>query len=320
MGEKPPEPVSAPAEAGGVVLVVDDDTATRTLVVRVLQQAGLECREAASGEEALSILRRRGAFVDAIVLDVRMPGLSGFEVLELVRADPALAAIPVVLLTAHADTDADLVLGASLGAVDHLSKPFSAVVLQAKIARAVEHCRERRALENRLESAERLARIDPLTQLGNRQLFYERLREETSYAARHRTPLALLVLDLDHFKSLNDGLGHEVGDAALRYFSSIVTAVLRKEDSAFRYGGEEFVILMRASDARSAMTCTARLRAALKLHPFRLEDETTRALTFSAGIAVAEEANEFWTEGLFGRADEALYRAKESGRDRDEVA
>jgi two-component system cell cycle response regulator len=314
MGEKPPEPTP------GVVLVVDDDTATRTLVARVLQQAGLECREAASGEEALSILRRRGASIDSIVLDVRMPGLSGFEVLEALRGDPALASIPVVLLTAHADTEADLVKGASLGAVDHLSKPFSAVVLQAKIARAVEQCRARRALEDRLESAERLARIDPLTQLGNRQLFYERLREEASYAARHRTPLALVVLDLDHFKSLNDALGHEVGDAALRHFAGIVTAVLRKEDSAFRYGGEEFVILMRGADAHAATTCTGRLRAALRLRPFGLEDGSTRALTFSAGVALAEESNEFWTEGLFGRADEALYRAKESGRDRDEVA
>jgi diguanylate cyclase (GGDEF)-like protein len=314
MGDRPEEPPQ------GVVLVVDDDTATRTLVSRVLAQAGLEIREAASGEAALTFLRRHGAMVDTVVLDVRMPGLSGFDVLQTIRDDPAISIIPVVLLTAHADTEADLVQGANLGAVDHLSKPFSAAVLRAKVSRAVEQCRTQRSLEERLESAERLARIDPLTQLGNRQLFYERLREESSYATRHRTPLALVVLDLDHFKSLNDTLGHEVGDAALRHFSEVVAATLRKEDAAFRYGGEEFVVLMRGCDAAAATAGTNRLRAALKQRPLEVDESTTRAITFSAGVAVADASNEFWSEGLFGRADEALYRAKQLGRDRTEVA
>ncbi len=314
MGERSEEPPK------GVVLVVDDDTATRTLVARVLGQSGLDIREASSGEEALTLLRRRGAIIDTVVLDVRMPGLSGFDVLAQIRDDPALSLIPVVLLTAHADTEADLVQGANLGAVDHLSKPFSAAVLRAKVIRAVDQCRTQRALEDRLESAERLARIDPLTQLGNRQLFYERLREESSYATRHRAPLALVVLDLDHFKSLNDTLGHEVGDAALRHFAEVLTATLRKEDAAFRYGGEEFVVLMRGCDAPAAMVGTGRLRAALKLRPLEVDETTTRAITFSAGVAVADASNEFWSEGLFGRADEALYRAKRLGRDRDEVA
>ncbi|MBL9027569.1 MAG: diguanylate cyclase [Myxococcales bacterium] len=306
--------------AAGVVLVVDDDTATRTLVVRVLQQAGLSCREAASGEEALALLRRRGSAIDAVVLDVRMPGISGFDVLAAVREDPALAPIPIVLLTAHADTEDDLVLGAQLGAIDHLSKPFSASVLRAKVRRAVDQCRAQRELEVRLESAERLARIDPLTQLGNRQLFYERLREESSYAARHRASFALVVLDIDHFKALNDTLGHETGDRALRHFADTLAAVIRKEDSAFRYGGEEFVILMRGADAKAATTCTSRLRNALRHRPLELDAGQSRVITFSSGTALADEANEFWTEGLFGRADEALYRAKEAGRDRDEVA
>ena len=304
----------------GFALVVDDDTATRTLVVRVLQQAGLECREATSGEEALALLRRRGAEIDAVVLDVRMPGLSGFEVLAAVRADPALSAIPVLLLTAHADTEEDLVQGAQLGAVDHLSKPFSASVLRAKVRRAVDQRRAQRELEARLESAERLARIDPLAQLGNRQLFYERLREESSYAARHRASLALVVLDIDHFKALNDTLGHEAGDQALRHFAETLAAVIRKEDAAFRYGGEEFVVLMRGADAKAATTCTSRLRLALRHRPLELAGSEPRTITFSSGTALADEANEFWTDGLFGRADEALYRAKEGGRDRDEVA
>lgn len=307
-------------EPGGVVLVVDDDVATRTLVSRLLAQSGFECREATTGEEALALLKRRGETIDCIVLDVRMPGISGFDVLEAVRNDPAVATIPVLLLTAHADTEGDIVRGAVLGATDHLSKPFSTAVLRAKVTRAVETCRQQRVLEGRLMTAERLARIDPLTQLGNRQLFYERLREEASYAARHKSPLALVVIDIDHFKSLNDTLGHEMGDKALVHVSGVLTSTLRREDGAFRYGGEEFVVLMRGIDARAALACTARLRAALAARPLPLPDEGTRPITFSAGIAIADAVNEFWTDGLFARADEALYRAKESGRDRDEVA
>ncbi|NUO53861.1 MAG: diguanylate cyclase [Polyangiaceae bacterium] len=305
---------------GGVVLVVDDDVATRTLVTRLLEQSGFDCREATTGEEALALLRRRGETIDCIVLDVRMPGISGFDVLEAVRADPMVATIPVLLLTAHADTEVDIVRGATLGATDHLSKPFSGAVLRAKVTRAVETCRAQRVLEGRLETAERLARIDPLTQLGNRQLFYERLREEASFAARHKSPLALVVIDIDHFKSLNDSLGHETGDKALVHVAAVLGAALRREDGAFRYGGEEFVVLMRGVDAKAALACTTRLRAALAARPLSLASGASRDITFSAGVAVADATNDFFTDALFARADEALYRAKESGRNRDEVA
>jgi diguanylate cyclase (GGDEF)-like protein len=237
-----------------------------------------------------------------------------------VRNEPVIATIPVLLLTAHADTEVDIVRGATLGATDHLSKPFSGAVLRAKVTRAVESCRARRALEGRLETAERLARIDPLTQLGNRQLFYERLREEASFAARHKSPLALVVIDIDHFKSLNDTLGHEAGDRALTHVAGVLSGALRREDGAFRYGGEEFAVLMRGVDAKAALACTTRLRAALSARPLSLPNGGSRDITFSAGVAVADASNDFLADALFARADEALYRAKESGRNRDEVA
>ncbi len=311
---------SRPTPEPGAVLVVDDDKAARTLVRLVLEKAGLKVVEADSGEEGLAVLTARAAVLDAVVLDVRMPGLSGFEVLKVIQDDAYFSRIPVLVLTAHADTEEDVVRSALLGAVDHLGKPFSPAVLQAKVVRAVRRRREQRELEGRVSAAERLARIDALTQLGNRQLFYERFREEAAFAARSRSPLALAVLDLDHFKSYNDTLGHDAGDLALQHFSGTMTSSIRREDSAFRYGGEEFVLLMRGADRRSAKACTTRLRAALKQSPVVLTDGSTRQITFSGGIAVADESNEFWTEGMFGRADEALYRAKESGRDRDELA
>jgi two-component system cell cycle response regulator len=304
----------------GTVLVVDDDDATRRLVVKWLEGAGLACLQANNGVTALALLRQRATDLDLVVLDVMMPTMGGFDVLKNMRADPELTPIPVILLTAHAEDEADVVRGAALGAIDHLTKPFSGPILKAKVMRAVERRQSERKLAIKLEEAEKLARIDPLTQLGNRQLLRERLREESAYARRHHQPCCVALLDIDHFKQINDTLGHDAGDQALKHFSKLLAAALRQEDGAFRYGGEEFVLLLRNADAKVGLTTTDRLRTALRLRPVKLSDGNERFITFSAGVAVANDENEFLTENLLSRADEALYRAKESGRNRDEVA
>lgn len=316
----------------GKVLVVDDDEATRRLVVKWIEQTGIKCLEAQNGMVALELVEAHFSEIDLMVLDVMMPGINGFEVLRRMHDDPVLKAMPVILLTAHAEEDSDIVQGANLGALDHLGKPFSGPVLRAKVQRAVERRRSEKQLESKLRQAEQLARIDTLTQLGNRQLFLERLREETAYAMRHRTPVCLVLMDLDHFKSVNDTYGHDAGDEVLRHFAKRLSAAVRQEDSAFRYGGEEFVLLLRNSDKSGGRVATERLRTTLRLVPARLigtkgegakgepAAEVEYFVGFSAGIAVADEGNEFLTERLLSRADEALYRAKEGGRNRDEIA
>ncbi len=304
----------------GTVLVVDDDDATRMLVCRWLSQAGLSCLQAENGRVALEHLQRQHTGIDLVVLDVMMPEKGGFEVLKEMSEDGVLSQIPVMLLTAHAEDEADVVRGASLGAIDHLTKPFSGPVLKAKAIRAVQRRQGQRELAEKLEQAERLARIDPLTQLGNRQLLYERLREESAYARRHHQAFCVVILDLDHFKSINDTLGHDAGDEALTHFAKLLAASVRQEDGAFRYGGEEFVLLLRNTEGHAALATTDRLRTALRLRPARFASGQERFLTFSAGVAAANHANGFLTEGVLTRADEALYRAKEAGRNRDEVA
>jgi len=313
-------PNDSGASQGGTVLVVDDDEATRRLVVHWLEGAGLACLQAHNGVTALALLRQRATDLDLVVLDVMMPGMSGFDVLKNMFADAELKLIPVIVLTAHAEDETDVVRGAALGAIDHLSKPFSGPILKAKVLRAVLQRQNERKLEMKLEEAEKLARIDPLTQLGNRQLLRERLREEAAYARRHHQPCCVALLDIDHFKAINDTLGHDAGDQALKHFSKLLAACLRREDGAFRYGGEEFVLLLRNADEKAGLLTTDRLRTALRLRPATLSDGQERFITFSAGVAVANGKNEFLTENLLSRADEALYRAKESGRNRDEVA
>jgi diguanylate cyclase (GGDEF)-like protein len=307
-----------PAETG-TVLVVDDDEALRALVVTWLTKSGLTCLEARSGEEALESARARAQGLDAIVCDVMMPGIDGFEVLERLKADPVTAPIPVVLLTAHANSEQEIVRGVEGGAVEHLAKPFSGRVLAAKVLAMIARGRAERSLEEKLRFAEKHATVDALTGLFNRRHFDARVREEGAHARRHSRPLGLLMLDLDHFKSINDTYGHEQGDRVLSHVGAVIPTVLRAEDSAFRYGGEEFVILLRDCGAASAKLVGGRLRARLNGNPIVLArggERVERVITFSGGFAAADADNGFMVEDLVARADRALYRAKAAGRDR----
>ena len=304
----------------GSVLVVDDDDALRVLVVKWLTKAGLVCVEARSGEEALASAKSMADGLDAIVCDVMMPGIDGFAVLERLKADAATAPIPVLLLTAHANTDMDIVRGVEGGAVDHLAKPFSGPVLSAKVRALVARGREERALGRKLRFAEKHATIDGLTGLFNRRHFEARYREESAQVSRYSRPLALLLIDLDHFKSINDTFGHEEGDRVLTHVAAAMPSALRAEDSAYRYGGEEFVVLLRDCDAASAMLVGERLRARLNGDPIGLgPDKQPRVVTFSGGVAAAQADNGFKSDDLVARADLALYRAKRAGRDRIEL-
>lgn len=304
------------APAGGSVLVVDDDEAARWLVVHALARNNIASIEAMSGAEALDKVFADPSAIEAIVLDVMMPGLSGFDVVRHLKRAPATANIPIILVTASATQEADIVRGVEYGAIDYITKPYSPVVLAAKIRAACERARTERQLRYELRFAELHAMIDPLTGLFNRRHFETRVHEASAYAKRHEEPFAVVMIDLDHFKRVNDTYGHETGDNVLVHFAAGVRAVLRGEDVAFRYGGEEFVLLLRACDARRAVEVAQRLRKQLHTHPFDFPNGVRRPVTFSAGVAAAQASEGFSGDELVSRADAALYRAKNAGRDR----
>jgi diguanylate cyclase (GGDEF)-like protein len=296
------------------VLVVDDDDAMRALILQWLRHSGVRVLEAASGEAAMALATESSETIDAVVLDVMMPGMDGFEVIRRLKIDERTARIPIVFLSASAG-ESDIVRGVKAGAVDYLQKPFSGPVLVTKVAAVIERSRAERALYDKLRTAEQSAIHDGLTGLANRRAFDQRLGEMTATAVRHSEPLSLLMLDIDKFKAINDTLGHLAGDAALKHLADKLRGVVRAGDQAFRYGGEEFALLLQKCDAAGAVLVYDRLRSTLSASALVYEGEAV-PFTVSAGIASAEAKNQFEAKSLVGRADAALYDAKRAGRDR----
>jgi diguanylate cyclase (GGDEF)-like protein len=304
----------------GVVLVVDDDEAARSLVVRWLKNAGIPVGERASGREAVEAVVADPQAVEAIVLDISMPEVDGFDVVAQLKANPETSSIPVLIATAEAIAEADVTRGLEAGAVDYLTKPFAGKILVAKVRAACARGRAERELRRRLQFAEEYATTDSLTGLMNRRAFDARFTEASANAARHREPVALVMLDLDHFKQVNDTFGHVGGDRMLLYFARSMRRAIRVGDQAFRYGGEEFALILPKCDAEGAARVVARLQEDLRARPFAIATDKTAVARFSAGIAAATAGNDFCLGDLAARADAALYRAKRGGRDRIEVA
>jgi two-component system cell cycle response regulator len=244
-----------------------------------------------------------------------MPGADGFEVLGRIKGEPAASGVPILFLSASA-SEADVVRGVKAGAVDYLHKPFSGPILVTKVQAVVDRGRAERALTDKLRSAEEHAAHDALTGLANRRAFDKRLVETTAHAARHHEPLALLLIDIDAFKAINDTLGHPVGDDALRHLARRLRAIARAGDQAFRYGGEEFVLLLQKCDRAGAVRIFARLRDDLRQNVLEVEEGRAVPFTVSGGVASLEEDNGFRMDDVVRRADGALYAAKRGGRDR----
>ena len=274
-------------EGTGSVLVVDDDEETRLLVMFALDMGDLPSTGASSAEDALALVLADPGAIDAIVLDVVLPGMDGMELLRRLKRSPATAHIPVIMVTGTATLDRDIVNGMDSGASDYLAKPCSPSVLVAKVRAVRSHAQGERKLRDDLRVIELQATSDPLTGLFNRRHFEARILEASARALRLDQPFCIMVLDLDHFKAVNDTHGHADGDRVLVHFANTIHAVMRADDVAFRYGGDEFVLLLTACDATRAVDVATRLRRWLSASPFRFSDGTDEVIAFSAGAAAA---------------------------------
>ncbi|MDB4939297.1 MAG: domain/GGDEF domain protein [Labilithrix sp.] len=312
--------ISIAPVAPGEILVVDDEEATRKAVIHHMGALAMRVAQAESGARAVEVATEKAATLDCILLDLAMPGSDSWDVLRQLRADAETSAIPVLLLTDGPPSEADMLAMIEQGAMDHLTKPLSGTLLCAKVRAVCERSRTQRELKNKLRFALDNAAHDALTGLFNRRYFDRRLREEVAHAKRHKRPFSIVLLDLDHFKLVNDTYGHEDGDRVLRHLAEIAQAQLREDDVACRYGGEEFVLLLRGTTGMAARVVANRLRTNLASQPIALGPKNEmRHITFSAGVAAADERNAYNAEEIVSRADAALYRAKRAGRNRVET-
>lgn len=298
----------------GVVLVAEDSATVRATLRHHLAAQGYTVIEAVDGHDALEVVRRE--LPDTVLLDVEMPGLDGHGVLAAMQRDPVLATIPVVFLTGRTDTDA-MVKGLRAGAHDYLRKPFEPAELVARVAAAVRVKRLGDELQQRYEELNALSRLDSLTGLFNRGHVEERLRALCSASKRHGFPISLLMLDLDHFKAVNDAHGHPAGDAVLRTTTACIGVHVRTEDVPGRWGGEELVVVLPYVPEAGALTVAERIRREIEDAEVPVPTGEVVRVTASIGMctAIAAEPDE-----LIARADEALYRAKAAGRNRVMVA
>ena len=293
-----------------VVLVAEDSLVVRAVLRQHLEERGYTVVEADDGNAAL---RRCGeTHPDVVLLDIEMPGLNGHQVLAALKADVELADIPVVFLTGRTGTD-DIVEGLRLGAHDYLKKPFEASELIARVSAAVRMKKLQDELRARNAELDLVSRTDALTGLANRRQLVERLAEIRSASRRHARLLGVLMVDIDHFKQVNDTAGHEGGDVVLREVGSRLALLPRVEDVVGRWGGEEFLALLPDTDWEGSRLFGERMLAAIAAAPFELPDGKLLSVTVSIGCAVDIARD---PEKLVATADAALYDAKTAGRNR----
>jgi two-component system, cell cycle response regulator len=288
------------------VLIIDDSEDIHDLVRLGLYGEAVDLHSAFDGPAGIALARAIAP--DLILLDVDMPEPDGFEVCRRLKADPILSATPIVFLTGASSTT-EKVRGLDLGATDYVTKPFDAAELRARVGAALR-------TKYLVDLLAQRAMIDSLTGLFNRAHFQQRLEAEMSLARRAGTNVSCLMIDVDHFKNVNDTNGHVAGDQVLRSLAQVLVSSCRLEDVVCRLGGEEFVVLLPNTAAAAATTLAERLRKAIAEMRVVFRGSTIQ-ITCSIGIADLSTCGE---DGIVHAADQALYQAKHNGRNQVQSA
>ena len=250
------------------------------------------------------------------ILDWMMPGMTGPEVCRLVRTQAREPYTYILLLTSKSLKE-DLIEGMESGADDYIIKPFDQHELKVRLRAGTRLVDLQAQLLSAREALREQATKDSLTRLWNRSSIIETMQRELARGQRENTPLGVILVDLDHFKAINDTHGHFAGDAVLREAARRMQNCIRQYDSIGRYGGEEFLVIIPGCDNQCIVSKAEVLRESLSSEPLLLT-ETTVTLTASFGATVALPGADNTTESLIRRSDEALYRAKRLGRNRTE--
>lgn len=313
MNERSNDPGAGNDHGSGRILVVDDSPDNVEILSARLKHVGHRVSTAMDGESALAAVREQPP--DLILLDVMLPGVDGYEVARRIKRDGSLPFIPIILVTAR-DSTQDKVTGLDAGADDYLPKPINYPELEARVRSMLRIKRLQDELEEKNAELERLSISDGLTGLYNHRHIHAELWEEFERVQRTQEPLALTMLDIDHFKHINDTYGHQAGDAVLEQLAQILRETAREIDKLGRYGGEEFMALLPDTDLDAGEVFAERVRKAVEAREFDINGDTPVTLTISAGVATCPHSRIGNPELLVDWADRALYQAKKSGRNR----
>lgn len=292
------------------ILIADGDPTVLDFLSRLLRDDSYEVTTASGSQEALKVARE-GHF-QVLLTDLKM---SGTDPLSLLRALRETAPeCDVIVLTPHADMET-AIEAMKLGAVDYITKPFNIDHVRIVVAKTLERRRLQRLAQDG-QTYKRLSRVDGLTELYNHKFFHQLLDAELERAQRYDRNMAILMLDIDHFKVYNDANGHPTGDLALEKIAWILKNATRKCDFIARYGGEEFAMIVPETDKEIAVHIAERVRKAVQDAEFQAESVMPAGqLTISIGVAAYPDDGPT-KRGLLAQADGALYRAKQEGRNR----
>ncbi len=296
------------------ILIVDDEISNVQLLVQMLTDAGYKNISSTQDPHSVSALHRANQY-DLILLDLKMPGMDGFKVIESIRSNEDDDYLPVIVITAQPDQK---LRALQAGAKDFISKPFDLLEVKTRIQNMLEVRLLYRQLEVKNHELEAIALHDVLTGLPNRRLLMDRLALAIAHARRNRQTMAVLFLDLDGFKQINDTLGHDVGDTVLKIVAGRLVATVRQVDTVARYGGDEFVIglwdLTRDENLAKLMSKLLQVIS----QPFDIQGHNL-SITMSIGVGLYPQHGEDG-ESLLKSADLALYEAKNLGKNNYRIA
>jgi two-component system cell cycle response regulator len=312
MGLIDPAETLVDASPSGRILIIEDRPESVAWFMAGLQPQN-EVVAVDSFEEAL--VRVRSGDPDLIVVSLSLRGFDGLRLCSQLRSLPEGRNVPILVLISDGDRR-KLTQALEMGVNDYLTRPVDKNELVARVRTQLRKKRYSDRLRYNVQLSLEMAITDQLTGLYNRRYMGRHLDTLIANARKSGRPIAFLILDIDHFKSVNDTYGHDIGDEVLRDFAGRISANLRGIDLACRYGGEEFVVVMPETDMELASTVAERLRRSVEATPFDISREPHKLnVTISIGIAGSEGGSDS-PDALLHRADQALYRAKREGRNR----
>jgi diguanylate cyclase (GGDEF)-like protein len=297
-------------------VLIDDDPAIVRLLKKILTDHGIEVITCSTAAEGLDALEQKAW--EICILDRGLPDFDGIEICRRVKAESRFDARRVIMLSGYDSLDAR-VEALNLGADDYITKPFHPAEVLARVKASRRVVEMQQQLVEMARQLEELSGRDDLTGVFNRRHFRKTVTRAFDHFRRYKRPLSVAIIDVDHFKKVNDSFGHQAGDTVLAELAKRFGRSVRASDYLARYGGEEFVVLLPETQLGDAVTFGEKLRAAIAATPVRIGDGEALPVTVSVGTASLAHTQFDSAADMIRAADQALYRAKRNGRNRVEA-